>query len=482
MGDLTMGTINGSAGVDDNISSGGMQSWDTLFSSTFSGDDYVSIFSPHYDIHLGEGNDSVSGGIGGVAFGEAGNDRMDVSFWQGDHAHYGGTGDDRLSVFFGGTGATYFGSGGAGRDQFRDGSTASEATSMTFDGGSDFDVVTHTGTTAISLTLGGSGQQGAALKTYRAIEGVIGGQGADTMTGSGANNLMVGGQGADRISGLGGDDFLIGEGRGDSFVSAWLGLNVNFSPADAFNALNAAFGGAYAEDGGALNDTLYGGNGNDVLAGGDGADLLNGGAGTDWVTYLSSPEWATVAMSLATGGTVGHASGDVYVGVENVQGSKSNDTLGGNNGANEIRGMNGQDSLSGLLGDDTLIGAEGRDTLDGGGGADVLTGGDTEDAFVFGAGGIFLSIDTITDFQVGFDEIWLSAATFRRLAPAGGPLAAANFVLGSTALDRDDFILYDSATGALSYDANGRSAGGIVQFAQLATGLALTSDDFVIIA
>ena len=475
-----MGTINGFDGVDDNISSGGMPSWDTLFSSTFGGNDTVSVFSPHYDVHLGEGNDVISGGIGGVAYGEGGNDRMDAFLWQGDHAHYGGEGDDRFNILYGGPGVTYVGSGGAGRDQFRD--STSGAASVAYDGGAGYDIVSHFGTTAIELTLGGSGTQGLTQRTYTGIEAVVGALGNDTMTGTRVDNLIVGGQGADRLTGLGGNDFLIGEGRGTNFVTAWLGLNFNFSPADAFNALNVAFGGAYAEDGGALEDSLYGGTGNDVLAGGDGADLLSGGLGIDWVTYLSAPEGSTVVMSLAGGGTVGHAAGDVYVGVENVQGSYRNDTLGGNDGANEIRGMHSQDSLYGLGGNDTLIGAEGRDTLDGGRGADLLTGGDAEDAFVFAGLGILQTFDTITDFQVNFDEIRLSAAIFAKLGPAGTALGAGNFVQGPAAIDRDDFIIHDSTTGALFYDLNGSRVGGLIQFAQLSVGLVLTADDFAIIA
>jgi len=80
-----------------------------------------------------------------------------------------------------------------------------------------------------------------------------------------------------------------------------------------------------------------------------------------------------------------------------------------------------------------------------------------------------------------FDEVWLSAATFRR-AGALGDLDASRFVMGTSALDRDDRILYDAATGALSYDADGNQSGAAVKFAQLATGLALTHLDFVIIA
>jgi serralysin len=473
-----MAIINGFDNVDDNIS--GVPRGDTLFSSTYGGNDTVLLISADYEVYLGEGNDRLSGGRSGVVYGEAGNDRLDAFLWEGAHAHYGGEGDDSFLAFYGGTDVTYIGSGGAGTDRFVAGSN--DVASLTFDGGDGYDVVTHNAftTTGISLTLNGTGTQGGALLTYAGIEAVVATAGADTMTGSRADNLLVGGGGADVISGVAGNDFLIGEGRESSFVNAFIGLNFNFSVADAFDPLNSAFGGAYATDSGATTDSLYGGIGNDVLSGGDGADLLDGGKGSDWVTYLSSPEGTSIVANLSTGGTVGHAAGDVYIGIENVQGSNYNDTLTGNNLANEIRGMFSQDSLSGLAGNDTLLGAQGRDTLTGGKDRDVLTGGDAEDAFVFTGDTALQSVDTITDFQVNFDEIWLSAATFRKMGPLGA-LSAERFALG-TAADAGDRIIYDAATGALSYDADGNGSGAAIRFAQLATGLALTEGDFVLIA
>lgn len=475
-----MTVLNGTE-FDDNISSGGMPSWDTLVSSTYGGNDTVSIFSPHYDVRLGDGDDVLSGGIGGFAYGDAGDDRLSAALWEGTHSHYGGNGNDRLSISYGGTDAVYFGSGGAGHDRFVD--FSSSPASVSFEGGSGFDVVTHNSSTPISLTLDGIGNQGGAPKSYFGIEGVVGGSGADTMTGNGSANLLVGGHGSDVISGGAGNDFLIGEARGESFVSAYLGLNINFSPADAFDPLNANVAGTYADEAGGLNDSLYGGKGNDVLSGGDGADLLHGGKGNDWVSYLSSPEFLTIAMDLATGGTGGQAAGDVFVSIENVQGSNGNDTITGNSGANELRGMYNQDSLTGLGGNDTLIGGQGRDTLSGGRDSDVLTGGDAEDAFVFAGSGTFKGVDTITDMSANFDEIWLSAAVFRKIGPSGAELAAERFATGSAAVDGSDRIIYDPATGALRFDPDGnRTAEQAVQFAQLAVGLTLTASDFVVIA
>ena len=60
-------------------------------------------------------------------------------------------------------------------------------------------------------------------------------------------------------------------------------------------------------------------------------------------------------------------------------------------------------------------------------------------------------------------------------------MAADAFHIGAAAADAEDRIIYNQATGALSYDANGTGAGGLVKFAQLTAGLGLTNADFVIV-
>lgn len=49
------------------------------------------------------------------------------------------------------------------------------------------------------------------------------------------------------------------------------------------------------------------------------------------------------------------------------------------------------------------------------------------------------------------------------------------------AQDANDRIIYETDTGRVWYDSNGNASGGNYLFADLASGLALTNADFVIV-
>jgi Ca2+-binding RTX toxin-like protein len=102
------------------------------------------------------------------------------------------------------------------------------------------------------------------------------------------------------------------------------------------------------------------------------------------------------------------------------------DTLNGGAGNDLLVGAPGHDVLSGGTGNDVLVGGYGLDTLTGGAGADV---------FVFNAPISALHADTITDFTVGEDKIYLDKTVF-----AADALTS-------------NHLHYVQATGALSYDS-----------------------------
>lgn len=76
------------------------------------------------------------------------------------------------------------------------------------------------------------------------------------------------------------------------------------------------------------------------------------------------------------------------------------------------------------------------------------------------------------------DTIALAATIFGAIGPA---LTADEFHTGTSAGDSSDFIVYDSATGKMYYDADGNGAGTQIQFAALATTLTLSNADFTIV-
>jgi Ca2+-binding RTX toxin-like protein len=145
-----------------------------------------------------------------------------------------------------------------------------------------------------------------------------------------------------------------------------------------------------------------------------------------------------------------------------------------------LGGSNAANAITGNAGANVLIGFGGNDTLNGLGGNDTMTGGTGQDAFLFNAAlNAATNVDTVTDFSVADDTIRLENAIFTRLG--AGVLASGAFAIGTAAQDANDHVIYDSTTGALLYDADGNGAGAAVQFAQLATGLALTSLDFLVV-
>jgi serralysin len=144
--------------------------------------------------------------------------------------------------------------------------------------------------------------------------------------------------------------------------------------------------------GNAGNDTLIGGDGHDNLVGGAGADRLDGGNGIDLANYGSAAA-GVIADLLYSSINTGEATGDTYVSIERLYGSRYNDNLRGDNAANAIFGAAGNDILYGRGGNDTLLGGDGNDNLVGGAGADRLDGGNGSDLANYGSAAAGLVAD-----------------------------------------------------------------------------------------
>lgn len=127
-------------------------------------------------------------------------------------------------------------------------------------------------------------------------------------------------------------------------------------------------------------------------------------------------------------------------------------------------------------------GNEGANTLDGGGGSDVLFGMGGADNFRFSTALGADDVDRIADFLAGTDTIQLDNAVFTTLSALGALDADAFKDTASGPKDADDRIIYNSDSGALSYDADGSgTAFGNVRFATIIGSPVLTAADFVVV-
>ena len=231
-------------------------------------------------------------------------------------------------------------------------------------------------------------------------------------------------------------------------------------------------------DGRSGEDDLYGDTGNDTLIGGQGADALVGGIGTDTASYRTSAAPVTAALDGSLAAT-GDAVGDIYVSIENLEGSTRNDTLIGNIRVNLLAGGAGSDTLFGRGGNDTLSGGAGRDLFYGGPGADILTLGGGIDRVAFET--IGQRGDVIAGFSTD-DQFLFTRSAFGNLEL--GVIDASVFVSGSTnaAVDAADRFIFRTTDYTLWYDADGTGPTAAVMMADLLTSYVVQSDQILIVA
>jgi len=215
------------------------------------------------------------------------------------------------------------------------------------------------------------------------FEVLAGSRFGDRLTGAAGNETFRGGLGDDAIFGMAGNDLFEADEGADTYdggvgtdtvdytasqqaVEVDLGTGTGrggLAEGDRYAAVEIVKGTAFDDHllGDGAANTLTGAAGNDTLEGGAGADKLEGGDGNDTATYSRAA--AAVTVDLTSGsGSVGDASGDVLVGIENLSGSAFNDALSGDSGVNILSGRAGNDWLEGRGGADTIDGGDGSDT------------------------------------------------------------------------------------------------------------------------
>lgn len=401
------------------------------------------------------GNDTIRAGAGKQYLqGLEGSDRL-----------YGGDGNDTLS---GGAGSDTL-EGGDGNDTY----ILSDADTIV-DTWGGLDTVRS----SFSYTLGAHLE-----KLVLTGSGNLNGTGNsehNTITGNTGNNVLTGGAGIDRLDGGAGSDTLVGGmdddiyylNDGDTVVeNVGQGTDLVVSSISytlTSNVENLTLTGSdnIAGTGNSLANGLTGNSGNNTLDGGGGNDTLKGGNGDD--TYVTDGN--DLIMENAYQGTDTVRSSVTYklgINLENLVLTGSADINGrGNNLGNVLTGNSGSNDLFGGGGHDVLIGGLGDDTLSGGNGNDIFR----FDTVPSGPNG-----DQISDFLAGRDTVQLASAVFSQLST--GDLDAANFSasLSGDASDSNDYVLYDTDSGELFYDADGNGAAAKVLIAVIGNHAALTA-------
>lgn len=325
------------------------------------------------------GNDTICGhGGADVVHGGRGNDKLLGG--RGYDNLYGDEDDDEL---ISGRGSSLL-SGGAGNDTI---------TGVT--GGFDsLEFVTARGPMIVDLGAGTA--TGEGNDTITDVESVRGTNFDDSLTGDDTPNSLIGMGGDDLLVGGGGGvlsgpgahtssfgraDVYYGVGGNDTFVGSDDYDVVSWFDAPAPITVDLAAGTATGEGDDTLTnidgvhssrnaDTIRGDANDNAFALEGSSQVVDGRGGVDLV-FITDYAPNGVTVDLEAGTVTGGQGDDSLTSIENVWGTQWNDTLVGDDNANQLKGRGGNDSLFGGAGDDTLIGGRGRDSFDGGDGFDL---------------------------------------------------------------------------------------------------------------
>jgi len=333
-------------------------------------------------------------------------------------------------------------------------------------------------------------------------ETVQGSEGVDNATMRLGDDVYHGNGGNDLIVGHGGADQLYGDAGNDIFTIGGFGTGVQgtTSKADDGNAEWIATG--------AKHDLIVGGTGVDTLRITTGIGAV---AGNNTIV-LNNDNFKSMEV-VQVGATVGRLNtedsalqllNDHYYFKANGTVADLSNTLGNNGGSinnvvvnasgvttNGLRfeGNGNTNTFIGTTKADVFVGNGGNDTLTGGAGADTFVFGKVHEMVVTGAATApqsyvdtafnLTGVDTITDFLHGTDKIELHLDQYTQLVG----FSSANLLSSATgaAADANDYLLFNTTSKMLSYDADGNGAGVAVNIATLTGVTSFTASDVVVV-
>jgi Ca2+-binding RTX toxin-like protein len=383
--------------------------------------------------------------------------------------------------------------GGAGNDVLSGGDSDDTLTggagADNLDGGDGIDTVSYAGSAAVTVDLNLAGPQGgrgdAKGDVLSHIENVIGSSGNDLLTGDSGDNALSGASGNDTLIGGAGADSLDGGAGTDtaSYIASSGAVTVGLdsgtaqggdAQGDTLTAVENVIGSAHDDilTGTTGNNRLDGGLGDDTIEGGAGNDALIGGSGIDTASYEHATAGVSVSLAVTKAQNTRGAGSDTLSSFENLTGSAFNDTLTGDAHDNVLTGGGGDDLLIGSTGNDTLIGGTGNDQFkflkvaDHGDMIQDFNNTSELDAIVIQKSGF--GISSGVKFGTG------NALDFEDHYFVSGDGAAA------TESGHGQF-LFDTTTGALSWDSDGAGVHASTLIATLTNHAILHASDFVLV-
>jgi Ca2+-binding RTX toxin-like protein len=302
-------------------------------------------------------------------------------------------------------------------------------------------------TVPLSDTWQVSGANGAFLTLPAGVENLTltgttningkGNAGANRIRGNSGNNRLDGGGGLydNLIGGLGDDTYVIDR----TFDVAWQYITEN--PGEGIDTMDYTSSATFTQNisiddnvenlilRGTGDHSIFGNSLNNLITGNSGNNFIGAGDGLDTVSYGPAPRAVTV--NLLTGIANGWGN-DSLTNVENITGSRFNDTLIG-------------DGVSNIL--------------SGGGGADRLTGQGGADKFDYRDlthSRVVTNLDAVTDFDAASGGDAFLVSTARAGVLTGGAITALTAAGVAAALTPSTFLPHFAATLQLGSGATTR--------------------------